>query len=1564
MPVVPETVIDTAPPASTVNTAPIFTFHSNDPLATFECNLDPNVNGSWTSCESPYQLIDLLPGQHEMQIRAKNEAGMFDASPASHLWTIGPVPDTAIISHPPEAAPNGTATFRFASTMQNVTFECAIDEMVENLVFLPCSNPQTYTDLIFGEHEFAVRARDAAGNVDLTPAEFGWEITGLAPPVMISSGPGMTTEDNFAEFVFSAPGEGIEYACALSGELVNGTEIEQEFSPCLSPKRYNGLLLGQYTFEVQVLVPDDAAEPPITTYDWSVVEDAPPTTTILRGPDNPSMTSDPEGGGAIATFILESNDPHAIFECALDGEAWAECPDPVEYTSLTPGNHHFRARAVDLQFNIGPSVGWTWEVVLDQVLPVTTITNVITSTLEGQTETIVSFHASEPVESFDCQIDNQPWEQCESPYEISELTAGQHQIRVRAIDLALNVGPVATRAFEVGLDATPPETTLDQTQAPGFGVANHVTPDDWATFAFTSNEEVAYFECMTTIEGELVWEECFSPTQYVEILPGQHTFQVRAVDTSFNTDPTPETWTWTYFPNTGDPDTTIFSGPPAISTATNAWFQFSAYGPEIEFECALDAEPFGGCESPELFTDLTPGPHIFYVRAIDLYLNVEQEPAVWQWMVAAPPLEPPVIEQAPPEISEGPPYTFTFSAPPDVPNATFECRLTPGSWFHGFEPCTSPHSYGDLVEGEYIFEVRVVNEYGIAGEIPAEYEFEVAIPPDTTILHGPSGTTSSNTAAFAFASSEQGSTFICWLDGEELGECLSPAMFPDAEMGFPEITPGTHTFEVQAEDIQGNLDLTPATRTWTVVEDGAAPQTRIDIGPPAETQATFAEFMFSANEASTFECQLDSQAPVDCTPADPLEPAPFVVDNLSVGTHTFTVVATDLAGNVDQTPATHTWRVISPDTLAPNTTIGEKPDALTTDTGATFTFTANEENSVFRCKLDSEPEYICTSPAVYTALSIGEHTFSVYATDQVGNSGEHARDLHVGGRRRHRGARGDDRQRGRPDVHLQRHRQRGRRADVPVQHRRAGVRDLHEPEDVHGPRGRPAHVLRARDRQPRQRVGAGDGRLRRARHDRPEHGARRRAAGRPRPRAAPRASSSPARTTSTRRPRSSSSAASTQAARRRPTRTATARSSTTTSPTAPTSSRCARSTPRATSTRARRATSGTSTARRTPSIIQTPPATTPFTTATFRFSTNEAGSTYECSLDGGAYATCSSPHDLTFQVAETAQPHTLSVRAKDASGQVDATPASYTWTILPPPDTTIDSVVPDMGVDFQTESTSATFTFSSPDSGESFECALDAGAMMPCTSPVSYSNLQAGAHSFEVQAVDAAGNRDPTPAAYDWEIGDLTPPVVEITGGPTLVSGAEETTNAQTATFTFTVDDPAAVLQCSLDGAEFRVCSSPKTYTAEQLAAATGQVDGAHTFDLQAVKHDLLIEAEPALWEWTIVDIEAPTTTIQTTVPAELAEGMPLLLTLTSNDPTANFECSLNGRGVQRLRVRAARQHHELSRAAARNVAVRAVDQAATPNVDATPSRSRSPSSASRSSRSIRTRRRPIRRPS
>ena len=90
--------------------------------------------------------------------------------------------------------------------------------------------------------------------------------------------------------------------------------------------------------------------------------------------------------------------------------------------------------------------------------------------------------------------------------------------------------------------------------------------------------------------------------------------------------------------------------------------------------------------------------------------------------------------------------------------------------------------------------------------------------------------------------------------------------------------------------------------------------------------------------------------------------------------------------------------------------------------------------------------------------------------------------------------------------------------------------------------------------------------------------------------------------------------------------------------------------------------------------------------------------------------------------------HELRVRAKDSAGNVDPTPASHTWTITAPPETTIDSVEPDMGVDLQTESTQRDLrVLRRPGRRRRFECALDGAAFADCTSPVTYNGLAPGA---------------------------------------------------------------------------------------------------------------------------------------------------------------------------------------------------------------------------------------------
>ena len=71
----------------------------------------------------------------------------------------------------------------------------------------------------------------------------------------------------------------------------------------------------------------------------------------------------------------------------------------------------------------------------------------------------------------------------------------------------------------------------------------------------------------------------------------------------------------------------------------------------------------------------------------------------------------------------------------------------------------------------------------------------------------------------------------------------------------------------------------------------------------------------------------------------------------------------------------------------------------------------------------------------------------------------------------------------------------------------------------------------------------------------------------------------------------------------------------------------------------------------------------------------------------------------------------------------------------------------------------ARFTFSANE-GASFTCSLDGAAFAPCASPSVYSDLQPGWHTFAVQAVDAAGNTDPSPAESRWhaENGHATGP--------------------------------------------------------------------------------------------------------------------------------------------------------------------------------------------------------------
>jgi|GEM_PF-2104654 len=229
---------------------------------------------------------------------------------------------------------------------------------------------------------------------------------------------------------------------------------------------------------------------------------------------------------------------------------------------------------------------------------------------------------------------------------------------------------------------------------------------------------------------------------------------------------------------------------------------------------------------------------------------------------------------------------------------------------------------------------------------------------------------------------------------------------------------------------------------------------------------------------------------------------------------------------------------------------------------------------------------------------------------------------------------------------------------------------------------------------------------------------------------------------------------------------------------------------------------------------------------------------FECKLDGGAFTVCGSPRALS---GLSEGEHTFSVRAIDAVGNVDASPASRTFTVdTTAPDTTITGG-PAEGSTIA--SGSASFTFVGDPAGDtaSFECKLDDAAFAACTSPADLTGLVDGEHTFSVRAIDAVGNVDASPASRTFTV-DTTAPDTTITGGPaegsTIASGS--------ASFTF-VGDPAgdtASFECKLDAGAFAACTSP--------AGLTALADGEHTFTVRAIDAAGNVDASPAARTFTV----------------------------------------------------------------------------------------------------------------
>ena len=303
-------------------------------------------------------------------------------------------------------------------------------------------------------------------------------------------------------------------------------------------------------------------------------------------------------------------------------------------------------------------------------------------------------------------------------------------------------------------------------------------------------------------------------------------------------------------------------------------------------------------------------------------------------------------------------------------------------------------------------------------------------------------------------------------------------------------------------------------------------------------------------------------------------------------------------------------------------------------------------------------------------------------------------------------------------------------------------------------------------------------------------------------------------------------------------------------------------------------------------VIVTPPAS-PTNDPTAQVTFTDSDPTvhhYGCALNGNAQVNpCASP--WTPNAAPVQGLNTVVVTAYDAIGNANAA-GNASWIF--------DSTAPDApfiidGPGSPTNQVSASIDFSDTDPTSTFQCRLDsssAAAWSACTSPwTNGTDLADGAHTFEVRALDPAGNVSSATAFGPWTV-DHTLVFEPVT----FLAGPADPSNDTNPSFDFDVSDTNSLnpsFTCSLDAAVATACDSSTNPVAVDLTTAA---EGLHTFTVVAVYSGG--SSAPATYSWHL-DKTAPAAPVVGAVPA-LSRQAFVTFTDASSD-VSTFACSING---------------------------------------------------------------------
>ena len=345
--------------------------------------------------------------------------------------------------------------------------------------------------------------------------------------------------------------------------------------------------------------------------------------------------------------------------------------------------------------------------------------------------------------------------------------------------------------------------------------------------------------------GTTDWTACPSPMTYSNLPDGTYTFSVRAsgetIDSSvvFTKDTTP-------------PVVTVQANVPSSTTAGAVSLAFNGSDTTaVSYQCTVSVsntssqqstvvagsavaapiqinQPFN-CTSPQTVAWLFPGQWTFQVTGADAAGNVAA-PVTASWAVGLDP----TINYA--RITTGPvlkipkqdvAFTLVVVGPGAGTVAGTECALASGKFSIPSSWAACPNgsvSYGQPVDGDYVFAARVVGDTSVAVEgapLPptwATSSFTVdSTPPSITQTNGPTqGSAIDQTSVtFEFTLSEEDAKTNCSLSSVDNATDAIPPKPCISPVQLVQLSQGRYTFTATPSDAVGNVG-TPLTVDFVV----------------------------------------------------------------------------------------------------------------------------------------------------------------------------------------------------------------------------------------------------------------------------------------------------------------------------------------------------------------------------------------------------------------------------------------------------------------------------------------------------------------------------------------------------------------------------------------------------------------------------------------------------------------------------------------------------------------------------------------------------------------------------